>query len=316
MNKTDRLLAIMLELQRKDSPQRAEDLALALGRSVRTIYRDMQALSEAGVPVIGAPGQGYSLVEGYFLPPVSFTVEEAVALLIGTDFIEQRFDAEYRTKAQSARSKIEAILPETVRKEASRVRTTMKLLHVASKTVVAQEAEAIEVLRRAILEERKVHFRYVKKIPEADGNRQGVRVVAPYGLVHVNGSWILIAYCDLRQELRHFRLSRMDELVITEEGFSRPLEFNLHTYKPLDDRNQLVRIQVHPNIADKVRESNYFFTEAMEDHPEGLLVTLRVRQPEEVLSWVLGWGSDVVVLEPESLRKRMREEVGKMAKRY
>ncbi len=57
---------------------RAEDLAAAFETSVRTIYRDIQALSEAGVPVIGAPGQGYSLMEGYFLPPVSFTVEEAV----------------------------------------------------------------------------------------------------------------------------------------------------------------------------------------------------------------------------------------------
>lgn len=68
MNKTDRLLAILLELQRKDI-LRAEDLAAIFETSVRTIYRDIQALSESGVPIIGAPGIGYSLMEGYFLPP-------------------------------------------------------------------------------------------------------------------------------------------------------------------------------------------------------------------------------------------------------
>lgn len=111
MNKTDRLLAIVLELQR-NKVLRAEDLAATFETSVRTIYRDIQALSEAYVSVIGAPGQGYSLMEGYFLPPVSFTVEEAVTLLIGTDFIEQWFDVHYGRKSRTSRGKIEAILPE------------------------------------------------------------------------------------------------------------------------------------------------------------------------------------------------------------
>jgi predicted DNA-binding transcriptional regulator YafY len=89
MNKTDRLLAIVLELQGR-RVVRAEDLAALFETSVRNIYRDIQAISEAGVPIIGTTGTGYSLMEGYFLPPLSFTIEEAVTLLIGTDFIELR----------------------------------------------------------------------------------------------------------------------------------------------------------------------------------------------------------------------------------
>jgi predicted DNA-binding transcriptional regulator YafY len=81
MNKTDRLLAIVLELQRKEVVW-VEDLATLFETSVRTIYHDIQALSEAGVPIIGTPGTGYSLMEeGYFLPPVSFTVDEAVTFI-------------------------------------------------------------------------------------------------------------------------------------------------------------------------------------------------------------------------------------------
>ncbi|AJY74709.1 helix-turn-helix transcriptional regulator [Paenibacillus beijingensis] len=314
MNKSDRMLAIMLELQRSGR-RRAEDLAAAFETSVRTIYRDMQALSEAGVPVIGAPGQGYSLMEGYFLPPVSFTVEEAVALLIGTDFIEHNFDTGYGNGAKASRAKIEAILPETVRLEASRVRAALRLIK-GREAEDSREKAHIETLRRAILEERKVSFRYSKKIPEADGSRQSDRTAAPYGLIFLYGAWVLIAHCDLRREIRHFRLSRMSGLKMLDDRFTFPSGFDLQRYRPADDRNQLVRIRVDAGIADKVKESNYFFIEKMEELADGLLVTLRVRQPEEVLQWVLGWGADVAVLEPEPLRNRVREEAEKMLKRY
>jgi predicted DNA-binding transcriptional regulator YafY len=86
MNRTDRLLAIVLELQRKDN-QRAEDLAAIFETSKRTIYRDIQALCESGVPVVSQPGLGYSLVKGYFLPPVSFSSDEATMLLLGNQFV-------------------------------------------------------------------------------------------------------------------------------------------------------------------------------------------------------------------------------------
>jgi predicted DNA-binding transcriptional regulator YafY len=314
MNKTDRLLAIVLELQSK-GVLRAEDLASSFETSTRTIYRDIQALSEAGVPIVGATGLGYSLMEGYFLPPVSFTVEEAVALLIGTDFVEQKFDTDYGTKAQSSKRKIEAILPESVRRETSRVRSTIRLLAADARNG-GQEKESIETLRQAILEERKVRFHYSKNRPEADGNRHSVRTVAPYGLVLAHGSWILIAHCDLRQELRHFRLSRMSGLTVLEEQFTFPPDFNLQDHRPAEDRHVFVRIQADLDIAFKVKESNSFYMEAFEDHEDGLYITFRVRQPEELLHWVLGWGADVVVLEPESLRNRVREEAEKMLKRY
>ncbi|WP_223070175.1 helix-turn-helix transcriptional regulator [Paenibacillus caui] len=315
MNKTDRMLAIVLELQRK-KVIRAEDLAAAFETSVRTIYRDIQALSEAGVPVVGAPGLGYSLMEGYFLPPVSFTAEEAVTLLIGTDFIEQRFDTDYSNKAQTSRRKIEAILPERVRSEAARVRKSIRLLTSGENGTRRQEKEYIETIRQAILEERKVKFGYSKRLPEEGGNRQSVRAAAPYGLVFAYGSWVMIAHCDLRQDIRHFRLSRMTGLTLLEERFMVPADFHLHDYKPPDDRNTRVRIQVNPDIADKVKESNNYYMEAIEEHPDGLHVIFRVRQPEELLHWVLGWGADVTVLEPESLRNRVRDEAEKMLKRY
>src|SRR5215203_2043033 len=109
MNRTDRLLAIVLELQARGK-QRAEDLAATFEVGKRTIYRDIQALCEAGVPVISTPGQGYALLEGYFLPPLRFTPDEALILLLGSDLMAQSFDAEYRVAAESASRKIAGAL--------------------------------------------------------------------------------------------------------------------------------------------------------------------------------------------------------------
>lgn len=316
MNKTDRLLAIVLELQRK-GVVRAEDLAARFETSVRTIYRDMQALSEANVPIVGEPGVGYSLMEGYFLPPVSFTAEEAVSLLIGAHFVEQKFDPRYQERARITRDKIEAVLPEQVRTEAASILATMRLLAFDSDTPAGkQEKERVDTVRQALLDAKKISFHYRKSMAEEDGNRDSVRIVAPYGLALIKGAWMMIGHCDLRGDLRHFRLSRMSQLKVTEERYQRPADFNLHAYKPVDDRKSYVRLLAQREIAERIKESHYFYLEAWEDQADGLLVTLRVRQTEEVMHWVLGWGASIEVLEPESFRNEIREEIEKMRKRY
>src|SRR5579859_2331703 len=124
MNRTDRLLAVVLELQGKGW-QRAEDLAATFECSRRTIYRDLQALGQAGVPLVSVPGRGYSLMEGYFLPPLSFTTDEAAMLLLGGELMTQRFDAQYRDAADSARRKIAAVLPERLRAEVGALRESI-----------------------------------------------------------------------------------------------------------------------------------------------------------------------------------------------
>jgi len=317
MNKTDRMLAIVVELQRR-GVLRAEDLAARFETSVRTIYRDMQALSEAGVPVAGAPGIGYSLMEGYFLPPVNFTVEEAAALLLGADFVEHRFDGEYGAKARSAKEKIEAILPGAVREETDRARSAIRLLNDGPVGMREREKAAAGPLRRAILERRRVRFRYAKSLPEADGSRHSERTVEPYGLVFVNGAWTLVAFCLWRQDIRHFRLARMSGLTVLEETFVWPPGFRLADHRPADDRKLTVRVRVDAAVADQVRETGSFYLESFEPGEDGSwwLATFRVRRIEELLRWTLGWGANVQVLEPESMRERLREEIGKMRKNY
>lgn len=315
MNKTERQLAITLELQRSRM-LRAEDLAAQFETSVRTIYRDIQSLSEAGVPIFGAPGQGYSLMEGYFLPPIGFTAEEAVALLLGTDFIEQKLDTDYSRVARDARRKIEASLPVPVREESARIRETMRLLHADEPMLDERVKHYLGQVRRAILERHTIRITYLKTIPEFDGNRLNVREVDPYGLSLVQGNWILIARCGLRQDIRHFRLSRMTELVVLDKHFQMPQDFNLNSYRPPDDRNVRVQVKASSGIADKIIETGNFYMEAAEECEDGLLVHFRVRNVEELVPYILGWGGNVEVIEPEFLRVRIREEARKISERY
>lgn len=315
MNKTDRMLAIVLELQRK-GVRRAEDLAAFFETSVRTIYRDMQALSEAGVPIVGAPGQGYSLMEGYFLPPVRFSVQEAVTLLLGGELVKQRFDAEYGRHAEASGSKIEALLPGPVREEVERVRSSMVMLEVGPGRSTPEEGELLKLLRRAILEERKVTFRYSGGNPAWESVPETTRTVAPFRLVWTNGLWMLAAFCELRGERRNFRLSRIRELVVEEARYPSALAHQFQTEERRENRSVEVHVRLDRRLTEREREARTYFWERTEEDAEGLLVTLRVRRVEEALPWLLSWGCSAKVLEPEELRLRMREEIYRMLGSY
>lgn len=322
MNRTDRLLAIILELQGKGW-QRAGDLAETFETSKRTIYRDIQALGEAGVPIVSIPGRGYSLMKGYFLPPLSFTTDEATMLLLGSDLVAQSFDAQYRAAALAASRKIEGVLPEKLRDE---VRYLPDSIRFVTTDAMQQpgETEKLLQLRRAILQRSTIRFRYFTRHPsstaEAEGNQevptQTTREADPYGLVHFLNAWHVIAYCHLRQGIRTFRLDRIDDLVLLPKTFQRPADFKMGESKSGQCRSILVRALFDKEVARWVRESRSYYIISEEETPGGLLVTLKPHQESEVLQWLLSWGSHVRVLEPETLRRRIAEEAQGMPRNH
>ncbi|WP_426449794.1 helix-turn-helix transcriptional regulator [Paenibacillus sp. S-38] len=313
MNRTDRLMAMLLELQKRRRV-RAEELAGHFETSVRTVYRDMQALSEAGVPVVAVPGLGYSLMEGYFLPPVSFRAEEAATLLLGSDAVLRLLGEAYQEAGYSARTKLEAVLPAEVRAEVEAVRSRLRFRWLP------QTEEKLDQLHRAVREERSVSFRYTGRARQQEG-RSGpgeLREVEPYGLVNAQGRWHLIGHCLLRGELRQFRLDRMEELQVTDRTFSRPPEFDIQRYTPPDDRPVRVVVRLSGEAAARYGEApSYYATEVCEEPDTGtLLLTLQVRYELEILPWLLGMGAGAVVLEPPSLSRRVAEEARKICSLY
>jgi predicted DNA-binding transcriptional regulator YafY len=310
MNKTDRLLAIVLKLQ-SSGGMRAEDLAAFFETSKRTIYRDIQALSEAGVPLIATPGQGYALVEGYFLPPLSFTSDEAIMLLLGAEYLAQNFDDRYRDGAKAAAFKIEGVLPQKLAQEVNNLKSSFRMV-----TQPIENPELLKELRRAVLERKTIKFRYYGRALEPGRETATEREVDPYGLIFVEGVWYLPGYDYLRQDIRNFRLDRVENLAFTTKTFTRRPGFVLGKIDTNDIRNITVRLLFTPEAARWVRETRYFYIAREEDTPEGLLVTLRVRHERDPLNWILSWGRRVRVLEPASLIKIVREEAEAISNQY
>jgi predicted DNA-binding transcriptional regulator YafY len=310
MNRTDRLLAMVLELQAKGW-QRAEDLAERFEISKRTVYRDMQALAESGVPVVSVPGQGYSLVEGYFLPPLTFSADEALILSLGGDFMAQNFDAEYQRAAQSAVSKIEAVLSDQRREEVQYLQKSLRFLSFYPST----HLETIQQIRRAIIQCRVLRFRYVARQSPTDAGEVTTRDADPYALVFLENRWYLTGYCRLRRDIRNFRIDRIENLEVLRRAFARPPEFTVRQREP-SPRTLTVRVLFDADVGRWVQEEQTFFLDTMEQRPEGLLVTLKVRREEDVLQWLLGWGARVRVLEPESLRERILAQARALLARY
>lgn len=314
MNKTERMLAILLELQRTPCVT-AQGLADKFELSVRTIYRDMQALSESGVPLFGSPGQGYRLMEGYFLPPVSLNANEAVALLIGTEFMKQYFGKQYTSEADTAGQKIESILPASIRDQSAAIRETVRLLG-SHPSVRVDETTCIPIICEATVSQKQLEFGYTKVAASSDTPPTLTRIVDPYGMVLVRNCWMLVAYCTLRQEIRHFRLSRMTNLRILDSEFEWPEGFQFSEYRQRDDRRVLITLQVDRGVAARLREGESIYLERLEEQEGTTIATLRVRQLRDIIKPILGWGSSAVVLEPEELRTAIRHELQNMLKSY
>lgn len=317
MNRTDRLLAIVLQLQGRGR-MRAEDLAAIYETSVRTIYRDMQALCEAGVPVVSTPGRGYELVEGYFLPPLQFTDAEAGALLLGTEWVAGAFDVGYAASAREARLKIEAVLPPRVRADVDAARQVVRLIPGPGgpgglgRGADKGRSSPLEQLRGAVAARRRVRFRYHTRHTHEDGaapaSEPAAREVDPYGLAHYNGAWYLVGYCHLRGGARNFRLDRIERLAVLDIHFTPPPGPVWADRDSERGREITVRVLFDRAVARWVREAASFYVVAYEDASEGLLATLRVRHERDALGWLLGWGRAARVLEPESLRRLLAEE--------
>ena len=311
MNRTDRLLAIVLELQARRHA-RAQDLADVFETSKRTIYRDLQALGQAGVPLISTPGRGYALMDGYFLPPLSFTTDEATLLLLGSDVMAQSFDAQYRAAAQSASRKIAGVLPDKLRAEVASLRESISFGH-QNNGLRPDAAAKLQLLRRAILARATVRFTYHTRHTTDAPQQPHHRDADPYALGFLSGTWYLSAYCHLRHAVRHFRLDRIEDLTLLERTFARPANFQAQARNLFEPGSFDIRVLFDAEVARWVRESPSFYAVAEEETPDGLLVTLHVRSADEVLQWLLGWGRHMRVLSPDALRQRIAAEGAALA---
>ena len=208
MRRADRLFEIIQVLRRRKLA-RARDLAEKLEVSERTIYRDIGDLMASGVPIEGEAGVGYILREGYDLPPIMFNEQEIEALVLGVRIVESWADPELAAAAGNVIAKVETVIPERLRRHMEETALLAPADHFTHAITIDPSR-----LREAVRNSIKVHFSY------ADGEAQeSERTVRPLGLAFYGPAWLLVSWCELRQDFRSFRLDRMRKLTVLDEAF-------------------------------------------------------------------------------------------------
>ena len=193
-----RLLQLLDELHRRRKPVPGARLADLLGVSLRTLYRDIDALRGQGADIAGDPGIGYQMRAGYLLPPMMFSAEELEAMVLGTGWVASHADPELAAAASNAMARIVGILPDRLR------------LQVETGGLFAPDWHPmppepwLPTLRRAIREERALHMAYADA-----GNRVSQRTIWPFAMAFLDDRRLLAAWCEMRGDFRHFRADRV-----------------------------------------------------------------------------------------------------------
>ncbi|MEO6904685.1 MAG: YafY family protein [Bacteroidia bacterium] len=216
-----RLTAILTQLQTKRLLT-ATELAKNFSVSTRTIYRDIKALEQANVPIVTDEGKGYSLAQGYSIPPIMFTESEANALITAEKLILNNKDSSFIKEYTEAINKIKAVLRNNTKDKANLLSNRIVFRHTKENN---QTSNYLSSLQLALTNLTLAKIEY--NSPET--NKTTNRIIEPFGLYSTQENWLIIAYCHLRKEFRSFRLDRIKQLTILDKNFE-PHKITLQEY--------------------------------------------------------------------------------------
>lgn len=316
LNRTERLFALILLLQNTPNLT-SRELAEHFGVSRRTIFRDLRALSESGVPLTYAEGGGYEILEGYQLPPLMLSAREAATLLIGTEFMKLQSDASLRQDAGQVAMKIRSVLPKEVREYIDRLkdRTVLDPYWLSAVTEEDEEQGRWYELSEAVARQRSVLMEY-HVLSRGEITK---RKVDPLGLVYYTDHWNLIAFDHLREDIRNFRLDHINRMHVLTERFELPAGFELAEYlkeRGTSPNNQHIRLRFTDAVYRWARRSIPAEIEEERADGEGTEVTFYFENLDYVARWLMRFGRQVHVLAPTALRERVLEEARAIAGQY
>ena len=300
MNRIDRLHAILTHLQSKKRVT-AQEMADRFNISLRTVYRDVKALDESGVPVIGEAGSGYTIMEGYRLPPVMFTQEEASALLLGAKLAEQFTDGSVKRHFHAALFKIKAVLRSP---DKEYVESLTEHIEIVSRYTPDNDSpqQYLSSLQQAIVHKKLVQLHYRSNLKEEVTRRK----VEPIGLLHYGSAWHLIGWCHLRNDYRDFRLSRMLGIVLEDEVFDPSAHPSIKKYiEQIRTSSDLLEaiVRFEKRVVKHLQEQKYlngFVSE--EECDEGVRMKFLTANMDYFARWLLLFSNAVYIESPADLK--------------
>ena len=296
MNRIDRLTAILIQLQSRRIVK-ASEIAARFEISLRTVYRDIRALEEAGVPIGAEPGKGYFIVEGYHLPPVMFTRDEASALLIGGKLVDKFSDRSVNTSFNDALYKIKAVLGIGDKDYLEFLDHHIEVLAVANKEKESRDKHLLLKIQSALGRQVQIRIDYLSFYK----NERTSRSIEPIGLCFYAANWHLIAYCRLRKDYRDFRPPGL-------VGASKPNASLQKLIQTVVIAENLIPVTInfHNRVAKYIREQRYYFGFVSErENDTYTQMDFMVSSLSYFSRWLLSFVNEADVVTPVRLKTLM-----------
>lgn len=315
MNRLDRLTAILIQLQSK-KVVRAKEIADRFDISLRTVYRDIRALENAGVPIGAEAGLGYFLVDGYHLPPVMFSKEEAGALFLSAKLAEGFADQKTKEFHQSALFKIQAILRSTEKDFLESLSTSVKVFDFYP--IPERNHNHLLGIQQALSEQRKLNISYTSNTK----NENTSRVIHPIGLCFYGAAWHLIAYCELRKNYRDFRSDRISHFEASPDLFDKSAHISMNEYfenhLAQEDLERII-LRFSSDIRTKIGEQKYYmgFVEEkiLDDQLEIHFLSPKAHF-DSFARWILGFGKDIISIQPATLHQMTKKHITALTEHF
>jgi len=311
MNRIDRLTAILIHLQTK-RVVKAEEIAERFEMSLRTVYRDVKALMEAGVPIGSEAGKGYFIVDGYHLPPVMFTQDEASAMLLAGKLVEKMTDKSVKTAFESALLKIKSVLSDSGKDHLEDLHSHIEVMQ-SSRDEYQFPNHFLTDIQRAVVEKEVMRLEYFSNNDELTQ-----RDVEPIGLFHYGAAWHVIGWCRLRNGYRDFRADRIKNLSCPGIKFDGrnllSLQEYLMTVVKGNQEVEKVTVLFDLSVSRYIKQTKYAHGYVSEE-----AVDSKVRMHflcsylHSFCRWLLMYGNNVEIEYPEKAREIMSELVDELA---
>lgn len=315
MNRTDRLSAIIIMLQSKKLIT-AKEISIRFNISLRTVYRDMKALCEAGVPIGAEAGFGYYLVEGYHLPPVMFTPEEAGAMLVAGKLADKFGDKSVITYFNLAIDKIKSVLPDNQKEYIGQIEGQVHVFHHAVEPVGEFTNNYITSIQKAMVENKCLDITYFAKYNKTSNSR----LIEPLGLCFYGFTWHLIAFCHLRNNFRDFRLDRIKGMGMSGREMTYNKEFSISEYFQSSFENEEVFnvvIRVDKEKAPLLSKTKYYFGFYKELVTDNYVeMHFAVNEYEYISTWLMSFGDMVLEIHNEHVREIILQKVSELSSKY
>jgi predicted DNA-binding transcriptional regulator YafY len=304
LNRFDRIVAMLIHLQ-SGRVVKAQELADRFQVSLRTVYRDVKSLEVLGVPVIGEAGVGYSLMEGYRLPPVMFTREEAGSFVAAEKLMQKFSDKTLANAYESAMFKIKSVLRNSAKGHIAALETRISI-EPTQELFNEHTPDALGIIMESLAEKRQLSILY----QSFHGDETTERLIEPVGLFNENNFWYVMAYCHLRKDYRQFRTDRIFQIGKTQLPFTGEHgQVDEYRKKQAPVEKTKVILRVHKTIVKYLRSGRKYYGFVSEKEVgDRVEMTFFTNSPEEGLArWYLMFGDMAEIVSPESFRSRVNE---------